>query len=34
VSNEDMMRWAVVRRDLSEVLTEVADGLSELVYMG
>jgi hypothetical protein len=29
-----MKRWGVVRRELSEILTEVSQGRSELVYMG
>jgi hypothetical protein len=34
VSDEDLVRWGVVRRPLAEILTEVADGRSELVYLG
>jgi hypothetical protein len=34
VSDDDLRRWGAVRRDLGEILTEVADGSSELVYLG
>ena len=34
LSDADLKRWGAVRRDLSDVLTEVADGRSELIYMG
>jgi hypothetical protein len=34
VSDEDLARWGAVRRPLAEVLTEVADGRSEFVYLG
>lgn len=30
----DMERWGAVRRGLTDILTEVAEGRSELVYMG
>ncbi len=34
VSDDDLRRWGAVRRDLGEILTEVADGTSELIYLG
>jgi hypothetical protein len=34
VSEEDMRRWGAVRRNLGDILTEVAEGSSELVYLG
>jgi hypothetical protein len=34
VSEEDLERWGVVRRPLTEILTEVADGRSDLTYLG
>jgi hypothetical protein len=34
VSDDDIRRWGTVRRDLSDILTEVAEGSSELVYVG
>lgn len=34
VSDDDLRRWGAVRRDLGEILTEVAEGSSELVYLG
>ena len=32
--DQKMLRWGTVSRGLDEVLTEVADGRSELIYMG
>ena len=34
VSDEQLAAIGGVRRDLSEVLTEVAEGTSELIYLG
>jgi hypothetical protein len=34
VSDADLQRWGVTRRTLAEILTEVADGVSELIYLG
>jgi hypothetical protein len=34
VSDEDIRRWGGVRRNLGDILTEVAEGSSELVYLG
>ena len=34
LSDTDLKRWGAVRRLLSDVLTEVADGRSELIYLG
>jgi hypothetical protein len=34
VSEEDIRRWGAVRRHLPDILTEVAEGGSELVYLG
>jgi ribosomal protein L29 len=34
VSREQLDKWNVVRRDLADVLTEAAEGRSEIVYFG
>jgi len=34
VSQQDLQRWEAVPRPLGEILTEVADGQCELIYMG
>ena len=34
MSDDDISRWGGVRRNLADILTEVAEGRSELVYMG
>jgi hypothetical protein len=34
VSDEQMIAIGGVRRNLSDILTEVADGTSELIFMG
>jgi sulfur relay (sulfurtransferase) complex TusBCD TusD component (DsrE family) len=34
VSDDDIRRWGAVRRKLRDILTEVAEGSSELVYLG
>ena len=34
LSDADLKRWGAVRRELSDVLTEVADGRSEPIYLG
>jgi hypothetical protein len=34
VSVDDLPRWGAVRRNLADILTEVAEGTSELVYLG
>lgn len=34
MSDDDIGRWGAVRRNLADVLTEVAEGSSELIYVG
>lgn len=34
VSEDDLRRWGAVRRNLADILTEVAEGESEFVYVG
>jgi hypothetical protein len=34
VSDDDIRRWGAVRRNLADILTEVAEGSSELIYLG
>ena len=34
LSDADLKRWGAVRRELSEILVEVAEGRSELIYLG
>jgi hypothetical protein len=34
VSDDDIRRWGGVRRQLRDILTEVAEGESELIYLG
>ena len=34
VSEVDIRRWGAVRRGLPDILTEVAEGSSELIYLG
>lgn len=34
MSDDDIRRWGAVRRALPDILTEVAEGTSELVYVG
>jgi len=34
VSDDDIRRWGAVRRNLADILTEMAEGNSELVYVG
>ena len=34
LTDADLKRWGAVRRLLKDILTEVADGRSELIYLG
>jgi hypothetical protein len=34
VSDDEIRRWGAVRRKLGDILTEVAEGNSELIYLG
>ena len=34
LTDADLQRWGAVPRELSEILTEVAEGRSELIYLG
>jgi hypothetical protein len=34
VSDDDILRWGAVRRKLGDILTEVSEGNSELIYVG